>query len=137
MSRRRKPPVGNADAWWKTGRGKEYYEYALKDMPPGAIKANLSKHAQHNSYGPPLWYVDQRRKCRDCGKEFLFSAKEQQHWYEIVRLPIQVSAVHCPACRKKIRHAKAAQRRHMEEMSRRPMHPNRTLLKSTRKKAKT
>ncbi len=44
-------------------------------MPKGAIKADLTKHAPHNSYSPPMWYVDEQRKCVECGAEFKFTAK--------------------------------------------------------------
>lgn len=99
-------------------------------MPPGAIKADLSKHAPHNSYGPPMWYVDQKRKCRDCGKEFRWTARQQQHWFEVRKMPIYAQAVRCAACGQKVRAAKAAQKSHMEAMARRPRHPNEAFFKS-------
>lgn len=99
-------------------------------MPPGAIKADLSKHAPHNSYGPPMWYVDQKRKCRDCGVEFRWTARQQQHWFEVLRMPIYVQAVRCAACGRKVRAAKEAQESHMETMARRPRHPNEPFFKA-------
>jgi hypothetical protein len=61
------------------------------------IVADLSKHAPHNSYGPPEYYVDQTLKCRDCGKEFTWTAKRQQYWFEVLKIPIHVQAVRCAA----------------------------------------
>jgi hypothetical protein len=93
-------------------------------MPPGAIKADLSKQAPHNSYGPPMWYADQKRICRDCSQEFALTARKQQHWFEVLKLPIQVQALRCPTCSRKLRLAKVAQKAHMAEVARRPKHPN-------------
>src|SRR5437660_1336586 len=93
-------------------------------MPAGAIKADLTKHAPHNSYSPPMWYVDEHRKCVECGEEFTFTARQQQHWFEVLKIPIQVIASRCAGCRRKRRAEIAAQKRHMEEMAKRPRHPN-------------
>jgi DNA-directed RNA polymerase subunit RPC12/RpoP len=107
-------------------------------MPPGAIKADLSKQAPHNSYGPPMWYVDQKRTCLDCGKEFAWTAKKQQHWFEVLKLPIHVQAVRCPACSRKVRLAKAAHQAHMAAVARRPKHPKEAFFKSSsRREAKS
>ena len=100
-------------------------------MPRGAIKADLSQQAPHNSYDPPMWYVDQKRNCRDCGKEFTWTAKKQQHWFEVLKLPIQVQALRCPGCSRKVRLAKAAQKAHMAEMAQRSRHPNEAFFKSS------
>jgi hypothetical protein len=70
-------------------------------MPVGAIKADLTQHWPHNSYSPPMWYVDESRKCVECGCEFIFTAPEQLYWYEVLHIPIHVEAVRCAACRKR------------------------------------
>jgi|SRR5882724_8491435 len=103
---------------------KEYYEYCMERMPAGAIEADLSKHAPHNSHGPPMWYVDEKKKCEECGREFIFTARQQQHWFEVLKIPIQVTANRCASCRKKRRGKIAAQKQHMTEMAKRPRHPN-------------
>jgi len=108
---------------------KEYYEYCMRDMPKGAIKADLTKHAPHNSYSPPLWYVDEGCKCVDCGVGFTFTAKQQQHWFEVLKIPIHVVANRCAACRRKRRNEIAAQKQHMAEMVKRPPHPNEAFFK--------
>ncbi len=66
---------------WPPSVARDYYELCIKDMPAGAIKADLTKHAAHNSYNPPMWYVDERRKCKECGKEFTFTARQQRNWF--------------------------------------------------------
>jgi hypothetical protein len=72
-------------------------------MPVGAIKADLAQHSPHNSYSPPMWYVDENRKCVDCRLDFTFGAQEQQYWYEFLHIPIFVQVNQCRACRKKRR----------------------------------
>jgi DNA-directed RNA polymerase subunit RPC12/RpoP len=99
----------------------------------GWIRPALTSAAwQVGLYGPPMWYVDQKRNCRDCGKEFAWTARKQQHWFEILKIPIQVQALRCPACGRKLKLAKEAQKRHMAEMARRPRHPNEAFLRKAR-----
>src|ERR1700749_1723160 len=90
---------------WPPSITKAEYEHGIQHMPKGAIKADVTKHAPHNSYSPPLWYVNQDKKCVDCGTEFTFTAKQQQHWLEVLKLPIFVVANRCAACRRKQRKA--------------------------------
>lgn len=124
-------PQAQRLAHWTTPDGRNVHDsLRLERMPPGAIKADLSKHAPHNSYGPPMWYLDQKRKCRDCGKDFTWTAKRQKHWFEELKIPIHVQGVRCAACGRKLRLAKEAQKRHMAEMDRRPRHPNETFFRS-------
>jgi hypothetical protein len=79
-------------------------------MPEGAIAADLTKHAKNNSYSPPLFYVDQPFTCVDCGVDEVWTAKQQQWYYEVAKGPIQARAIRCRACRKA--------RREMQERSR-------------------
>lgn len=111
----------------------EYQAYCLQQKPAGAIKADLTKHAPHNSYSPPMWYADQKQKCVGCGVEFVFTARQQQHWFEVLRIPIHVIANRCALCRRKRRQEIAAQKQHMAEMAKRPPHPHKAFF---RKKAK-
>jgi DNA-directed RNA polymerase subunit RPC12/RpoP len=122
-------------AHWTRPDGRNVHDRGVAmSLPPGAIKADLSKHAPHNSYGPPMWYVDQKRKCRDCGKEFTWTAKRQQHWFELLKIPIHVQAVRCAACGRKVRLAKEAQKQHMAEMARRTRHPKEDFFRPASKK---
>ena len=93
-------------------------------MPAGATKADLTKHAPHNSYSPPMWYVDEDKKCVECGREFMFTARQQKHWFEVLKIPIHVSANRCVTCRRMRRDVIAAQKQHMKETAKRPRHPN-------------
>ena len=118
---------------WPPSVSKEYYESCIQQMPKGAIKADLAKHAPHKSYSPPMWYVDEKQKCVDCGAEFPLTARQQQHWFEVLQIPIHVAANRRPACRRKRRNENAGQKHHMAEMKKRPHHPNE---ESFRKRAK-
>ena len=112
---------------------KEYHEHCLKQMPAGATKADLTKHAPHNSYSPPMWYVDEDKQCVECGREFTFTARQQKHWFEVLKIPIHVNAIRCVTCRRKRSDVIAAQKQHMEDMAKRPPHPNEAFF---RKKAR-
>ena len=89
-------------------------------MPAGAIRADLSEQAPNNSYGPPMWYADKQVKCRDCGQEFVWKAKAQERWFEVLKKPIWAQAVRCAPCGRRVRLEKEAQQRHMAEMAKRP-----------------
>lgn len=52
---------------------------------------------------PYLAYFDKTRVCTDCHTTFVFSAKEQQYWYEELKFWVQSSPRHCLACRRKRR----------------------------------
>ena len=72
-------------------------------MPEGAVAANLAAQAPNNSYGPPLYYVDQPFTCVDCGVEQLWTATQQKWYYEVAKGPIYAIAKRCRACRRKHR----------------------------------
>jgi hypothetical protein len=75
-----------------------------RDIPPGAIPADLSKQAKNNSYDPPHFYVDQPFRCVDCGKEEIWTASRQKWYYEVAKGSIYGRAVRCRPCRQKHRH---------------------------------
>jgi hypothetical protein len=72
-------------------------------QPSGRITADPSKQAPNNSYSPPLFYEDRPFVCVDCGKEEVWTAKQQQWWYEVARGSIYSGAIRCRACRRKSR----------------------------------
>jgi len=109
---------------WPKYTTEEYYSWMMDRMPTGAITANWSKHNPHNSYSPIFWYEDQPQKCVDCGCDFVFSKEEQQHWYEILKIPIYAQATRCPKCRAARRREKIAQKLHMEKVAQTPPHPH-------------
>src|SRR4030095_14130932 len=80
------PRTKQSERRWPPSITKEYYDFCIKQMPKGAIKADLTKHAPHNSYSPPMWYVDEHQKCVECRVKFTFTAKQQQHCCAATRL---------------------------------------------------
>jgi hypothetical protein len=104
---------------------KEYYEYCLKQMPAGAIKADLRKYAPHNWSSPAMGYVDQNHTGVECVQDFTLAAREQRRGFEVLKIPIHVSANRCPAYRRKRDGRIAARKQHMEDMAKHPRHPER------------
>ena len=52
-------------------------------FPESAIPADESR--QNYSVIPRLCYVDELRRCRKCDRDFIFFAREQHFWYEVLR----------------------------------------------------
>jgi hypothetical protein len=84
-------------------------------FPESAIPADVSR--QNYSVRPRLCYVDMLRGCRKCGRDFIFFAREQQYWYEVLGFWIDADCVHCPECRRANRALRQRQRR-LEQFSR-------------------
>lgn len=78
---------------------KGLFDYMMARMPRGAIAADMTKHAAHNSYGPLFWYEDCNFVCKDCGSSELWTAEAQRWWYEEAKGSIYSRAVRCRACR--------------------------------------
>ena len=74
-------------------------------FPPGAIPANLKEQAPNNSYGPPLYYADQPFDCVDCGRHEVWTASQQQWYFEVAKGSIYGRAIRCRACRHRRRQA--------------------------------
>ncbi len=68
-------------------------------IPPDAIGADQTKHADHNSYSPKFFYQDEPFVCKDCGAHQIWTAEQQQWWYEEAKGPIYSVAVRCRSCR--------------------------------------
>lgn len=66
-------------------------------IPGTAITADPTK--QHGSCMLNTHYYDIKRKCRDCGRMFIFFADEQRYWYEELRFPVDADCVRCHPCR--------------------------------------
>ena len=54
---------------------------------------------QPNATVPVTHYFDLKRKCRDCGRMFIFFADEQRHWYETLQFYLGADCVRCIDCR--------------------------------------
>lgn len=68
-------------------------------FPESAIPADIGK--QNYSVFPCTIYVDIEKKCRQCGRWFIFYALEQKYWYEELYFIIDADCVKCIDCRKK------------------------------------
>lgn len=68
-------------------------------IPNTAITADVSR--QSPALYPATHYYDEKCVCRDCNRPFIFFAKEQKHWYEELRFPLDADCVRCADCRKK------------------------------------
>jgi len=69
-------------------------------IPEGAVIADPSKQVPNNSYGAPLlFYVDTPFTCIDCGKSEIWSAQQQQWYYEVAKGSLYATAVRCRDCR--------------------------------------
>lgn len=76
-----------------------YWRYHQDTIfPESAIPANTAR--QNFSVFPRGFYVDTLRQCRTCGRSFIFFAREQQHWYEVLGFYVDADCIHCPECRK-------------------------------------
>jgi len=67
--------------------------------------------------GPEYVYADQQGTCRDCRERFSFSAREQQHWYEVLRIPLHAQPVRCVGCRRQERARRRAWSELMEAVT--------------------
>ena len=100
----------------------EYYRHEMARMPMDAIPADMTKHAPHNSDGPPFWYRDSEFTCKDCGQYGIWTAKEQQWWYEVAKGPVYSTASRCHQCSKLHRDQhKGTPRRLQTERARTPI----------------
>ena len=85
-------------------------------FPKSAIRADTTR--QNFSVVPRGYYVDTLRQCRTCGRSFIFFAKEQQHWYEVLGFCIDADCVHCPECRRSDQQLRRRFRRYPESIGR-------------------
>jgi hypothetical protein len=78
---------------------KHLWDYFMAIIPPDAIGADMTKHADHNSYGPKFWYQDETFACRDCGNVEVWTAEAQRWWFEVAKGLIYSRAIRCRSCR--------------------------------------
>lgn len=67
-------------------------------IPGTAVPADISQ--QMPCPVPVTHYFDVKRSCRDCGRPFIFFAREQKHWYETLGFKLDSDCVRCVPCRK-------------------------------------
>jgi len=76
-------------------------------LPPGAIPANVELQRYYLFFGcPKYFYVDENHTCVQCGTVFVFSAEDQQYWYESIQFSVNAHPYRCPACREQKKSAR-------------------------------
>ncbi|MGQ0636754.1 MAG: zinc-ribbon domain-containing protein [Planctomycetaceae bacterium] len=102
-------------------RSRERPDVQRRDGAPARtgerIPADLSKQAANNSDSPPLYYDDRPFVCVDCGKDEIWTAKQQQWWYEVAKGSINSIAIRCRSCRQ----ARRAKRTHVSDAHNQPI----------------
>ena len=97
-----------------------------KQLEARGVAVNESALARYNSYGAPQfihrgYYVDTAFRCKDCGKEEIWTATRQKWWYEIAKGYVYSTATRCRSCRRKEQtRRREARRVHLEGLSRKP-----------------
>ena len=107
LRRRLLPTLSGADR----GHRREPAGGEPPERRSGALPADMSRQ-RHVSFSPDVkrtHYRDRSKRCADCGEDFVFSASEQKHWYEVLQIPVEVAAKRCRACRAARRAAVVAQ----------------------------
>lgn len=61
---------------------------------------------------PEFAYADKPMTCEDCGVDFVFSASEQQFWYERLQFVTYSFPKQCPKCR----HERRVQKKHQHDL---------------------
>jgi Probable zinc-ribbon domain len=84
--------------------------------PESVIPANVKR--QNFSTFARVYYVDMLEVCRACERPFLFFAREQRHWYEVLRFYIDADCSHCADCRRKGRDLRRCFLRFSERIAR-------------------
>ncbi|HEY9844508.1 MAG TPA: zinc-ribbon domain-containing protein, partial [Candidatus Obscuribacterales bacterium] len=78
------------------------------ELPAGAVRGNPRDQVFCGMcHDPHYFYLDEPRRCVQCGQDFLFRAAEQKFWYETLKFNFHSTAIRCPACRRQRRSLKA------------------------------
>ena len=99
--------------------------------PVGTEPVTPARLRPTTSYGIPDfvqrgYYQDRPFRCKDCGVEEIWTAAQQQWWYEEAQGEVWTVAVRCRACRQAERARTAEARRiHREGRAMKPERPSR------------
>jgi hypothetical protein len=86
------------------------------DRPIGTVVVTPHLLRPTTSYGIPDfvqrgYYQDRPFRCKDCGREEIWTAAQQRWWYEVAQGDVWTTAVRCRTCRQQERLRKAEARR--------------------------
>ncbi len=87
-------------AWLKANPQRWACDLCLRDG--GAVIANPKKQV-FGLGSPYLAFIRRKCTCSACGKEFIFSAKEQKFWYEKLQFHLDSEPIRCATCRREYR----------------------------------
>ncbi|WP_231943724.1 zinc-ribbon domain containing protein [Aeoliella mucimassa] len=88
-----------------------YWRYSyLKTDVTDILEADISK--QNRSWGARGYYIATLHVCRQCGKDFRFTAQEQKLWFEEYGFFIDAYPGCCLECRREKRKQKAIKHRY-------------------------
>lgn len=62
----------------------------------------------------PDFYEDKPFKCKECGKNEVWTAKQQKRWYEEAKGDLETTAVLCRACRNSKKQQRDLQKNKMQ-----------------------
>lgn len=103
----------NQDRFLRAGWTKQAVDWVCPACEEAgrALRARPEKQVWETSRWPYLSFADFAGICGLCRQNFVFSAREQQSWYEEVGIPLEVLPHNCAACREIVRAQKQAQER--------------------------
>lgn len=99
--------------------------YCLKT---GKAIAARPEQQTYCDYPPYLAYFDWTCRCLDCQNDFVFSAREQQYWYEERKFWVQSRPIRCLACRRKARERRRVPQLLQQALTEFDLHDPRQLL---------
>ena len=80
---------------------------------PARIPVNKSRVVYNSTmFDIPESYEDKPFKCKRCGKEETWTAKQQKWWYEEAKGDLETTAVLCRSCRDLKKHQRDNQKEH-------------------------
>lgn len=72
------------------------------ELPEGAIRADRRKQRSVSWSPVPRYYYRYREfDCQSCGMTEVWTARQQQWWYEVAQGELQTTATTCRSCRKR------------------------------------
>jgi len=101
-------PFTSTDANGREYQGFRYDPDYAPPLPKGAVRGDIRKQDFCSMcHMPRYFFVDIERVCVQCGERFVFSAREQKHWYETLKFHFDSTATRCLDCRRSRRSDRA------------------------------
>ena len=96
----KRPRITGLNPDSKTGSKAWLHWHSPRDCRISNNAIFADRKRQNSGLGHVTHYFDVIRECRDCGRNFIFFALEQQHWYEVLRFNLSANCRECVECRK-------------------------------------